>query len=714
MLRPWLARMKPERLILFVSILIGTAPLLDAAALGLGDATLESRLNEPLDVEVALIGLDHDAPEPNAAIASEAMHAAAGIISVELLRGLRADVSARAGGEAHVRITSDQAIREPVVRFLLVVENAREHVTREYTLLLDPPGYSLPTTTTTVPLPERVSVPKATVAPASTPQTVHDPEQFGPVLAGDTLSKLAMRLKKEPDVTWAQMAWALYRFNPRAFIGGDINMLRSDVYLRVPTPETASRWSHRQALALIKANPGPASTAAVSTPDPRTRSQSSAVIASPVTDDRAALSNSPKEESSEVVPESVAKAESELSRPLFRLLPPATIGSTRSDGYVSAPMSARDQERVNQLLAQENRQIRESREEIARAREQLDDTARQISALVDTMEKKDSEIKGLETRLADLREFVRQQSIAMATPESPWLNRLVLEALLLAAMVGVLAVTLSRWSHAGRRNERNAYEGTIALELPAPMSNPNQSPPEVAELEIDTPLPEEECQVEPAVGDEPVIDRTEYEEIELRGDPLMEANAYLAYGYHDKAKEVLVDFIKEEPAHAEGRLLMLRVLHTIREKRTFRRHAEALLELVDDRFDERWMEVARLGRALLPEERLFDADVHQRADDEKWEETVWTGSRPDLTDCDDHIYLDIDEFKYVDLFLLDGAEDAGNDSAPGPSIDVASESKDSEADLAKWRVKMMGGSESKGFKFEPDGAGDDSSDDEQV
>ena len=168
-------------------------------------------------------------------------------------------------------------------------------------------------------------------------------------------------------------------------------------------------------------------------------------------------------------------------------------------------MSARDQERVNQLLAQENRHIRDSREEIARAREQLDDTARQISALVDTMEQKDSEIKGLETRLADLREFVRQQSIAMATPESPWLNRLVLEALLLAAMVGVLAVTLSRWSHAGRRHGENAYEGTIALELPAPVSNPNQSPPEVAEVEIDTPMPEEECQVEPAVGDEPVI-----------------------------------------------------------------------------------------------------------------------------------------------------------------------------------------------------------------
>ena len=628
--------MKSGRLIIFVSILIGTAPLLDAAALGLGDATLKSRLNQPLDIEVALIGLDYDAHKPDAAIGSEAMHHAAGITSVELLRRLRVEVSDRTGDDVHVRITSDQAIREPIVRFLLVVENAREHVTREYTLLLDPPGYSLAVTATPLPMPAPLPVARAIAAPASTPQTVHSPEHIGPVMVGDTLSKLAMGLKRERSLTWAQMTWALYKLNPQAFIGADINMLKLGVRLRIPTPETASRWSHRDALALIQANPGPTSTAA-------------------------APSSPQEEEPSEVAPDSAAEAEPELPQSVFRILSPAEIGSAQSDGYVSVPMSAREQERAHQLVAQENRQIRESHEEILRAREQITQTARQISALVDTMEQKDSQIKGLETRLTELRESVRQQSIAMASSESSWPNRLILEALLLAAMVGVLAVTLSRWSHAGRRHGEDAYKGTIALQLPAAAGNPNQSAPEVAELEIDTPLPEEKRPVEPTDRDEPLIDYAECEEIELRGDPLMEANAYLAYGYHDKAKEVLAAFIKEEPANAEGRLLMLRALHAIREKRTFRRHAEALLELVDDRFDERWIEVARLGRAILPEERLFDADVHKRAEDEKWEETVWIGTRTDLTDSDDHIYLDIDEFKYVDLFLLDKAEDTGGD-----------------------------------------------------
>ena len=78
------------------------------------------------------------------------------------------------------------------------------------------------------------------------------------------------------------------------------------------------------------------------------------------------------------------------------------------------------------------------------------------------------------------------------------------------------------------------------------------------------------------------------------------------------------------------------------------------------------------------------------------------GTRPDATDCDDQIYLDIDEFKYVDLFLLDGAETAADveeSRAPDPSA-AASET---EADLAKWRAKMLGTTEDRGVRLDPDG-----------
>jgi tetratricopeptide (TPR) repeat protein len=409
----------------------------------------------------------------------------------------------------------------------------------------------------------------------------------------------------------------------------------------------------------------------------------------------------------------VATSESELSQPVFRLLSPEAFDNAPSDGSIVASLSTSEQEHIHQLVAQANQQIRDSHEEIARAREQLTDTARQISALVETVEKKDLEIKGLESRLADLREFVKQQTAAITDSEPTWLQRLLLEVLILAAMVVVLAVTLSRWADARRRQGGNADEATISLELPAPARNPIRSLPVAVENEVDTQLPEEEHRVEPSADDEQSLGHAECEEIELQGDTLMEANAYLAYGYHEKAKEVLEAFIKENPAHAESRLLILRVLHTIREKRRFRRHAEALLELVDEQFDERWTEAARLGRALLPEERLFDENAHRRAEDAKWEETVWTGSRPELADCDEHIYLDIDEFKYVDLFLLDKAEDTDDSSAPEPSVDAVAEPENFEVDLEKWRAKLLGSDEDRGFSLDPDGPGDESADEEQ-
>ncbi len=723
--------MKRRGFITFVSILIGTVLLLDAAALGLGDAALRSRLNQPLEVEIALVGANIDADRPNAAIGTEALHDAAGINTVGLLRQLRVEVFTRAEHGAHVRVSTEQAIREPVVRFLLVVENAREHVTREYTLLLDPPGYSLPMISMPAPAPAPALAPElepeyvlepapastVTIAASSAPRIERGLEQIGPVSPGDTLSKLAMRLGKDPGVTWAQMTWALYRINPQAFMGGDINMLRSNVYLRVPAAETASRWSHREALALITGTPAHRVMARVPNPEPVTQSPSSPVVASAPASERAVPSVPPDEESPVTALEPAADPVSELPQSVFRLLSSDSVGDSLTNGSVGVPMTTKEKERIGQLMAQANQQIQESHEEIERARKQLDDTTRQISTLVETVAKKDSEIKGLENRLADLREFTMQQSIAMVRPESEWMNRLLLEALLLAAMVGVLAVTLSRWADARRHQGVSTDVGKIALEFSTPASSPIQTPPMVVSDDVDSRLPEEEPLVETSGNEEQSIEHIELRELAEQGDPLMEANAYFAYGYHEKAKEVLTEFIKEHPAHAESRLVMLRVLHAIREKRKFKRHAEALLELVDDYFDERWIEAARLGRALFPEARLFDTHAHKRAEDETFEKTVWTGTRPELDDYDDHVYLDIDEFKYVDLFLLDEAADAEENDAPGSSSSASAESDETEADLAKWRADLVRSSEARTLEYDlgdPSDAADKSTDDEQA
>ena len=675
--------------------------MVDAAALGLGDAELRSRLNEPLAVEIDVVGVPRQSDELTATIGTESGRGAAGGLSSRL----RAQVSVDQWGRAHIRVSTGQGVREPIVSFLLVVESAREHVMREYTLLLDPPGYSLPVLTT----PDRVrpAVPDAAVAvpPPSEPKATLDGKRIGPVARGETLSGLAMRHGTGPGVTWAQTTWALFTMNPHAFIDGDINKLRPGVYLEMPSRVTVSGLSHHQALDLVKAGPVPAQIAEAPLSDPANQSVPSAVIATPATSEPIGIANPleyetsatsqpigvanpPEQETSATTPE----PSSESPQPLFRVLSSGEIDTTRSAGIVGSPASPREQERVLQLVAEANLQIRDSHEQIVMARKQLADTVLQISTLVETVKKKDSVIKSLESRLAELREFVKARSVAATDSDANWLQRLLLEMLILGALVGVLAVMLIRRNDARGRPDGKVESGAIALDIQAPTVSPALPATAPDENEVASALPEEEHVTETADIEEPSIDHAGHEEIELRDDRLTEANAYFAYGYHEKAKEVLEAYIKENPANAEGRLVMLRVLHAIREKRKFRRHAEALLELVGDESDERWVEAARLGRSVLPEERLFNADARKRAADDKWEQTVWTGTLPDATDCDDQIYLDIDEFKYVDLFLLDGAEkdaDTEEPGAPNPSSDASAEFLETEAKFAKWRAETL-------------------------
>jgi pilus assembly protein FimV len=709
--------MKRRWIIVFLSILIGTSFLPDAAALGLGDAMLKSRLNEPLEVEIALIGANTGADSLNAAIGTQAMHEAAGITAVKLLGRLRTDVIVSAGRGAHVRIYTEKALREPVVRFLLVVESARGRLAREYTVLLDPPGYSLPTIA--VPEPMHEPAPASKVAEALSrppsipaPSIAHDLEQIGPVSPGDTLSKLAMGLRNDPGVTWAQMTWALYKANPQAFLDDDINLLRSNVYLSVPSAETASRWSHRDAVALIKGTPANTPMARASNREQTTQSPSTPAGSLVSPSESAVPSVPPGDDPPATALESAANAVPGSPQPVLRLLSSDTVGNARGNGPADVPMTAKERERVRQLMVQANNQIEESEEEMARARGRLAETEQQVSTLVEALAMKGSEIEGLEGRLADLQELTMKQSIAMSRPEPSWLHRLFLEVLLLTAMVGIFAVILSRWADARRRQRVGADVATdmatdtdmIELTFPTLENSHNQTPPVVADDDGLAGIAAEESRAEISVNEKPSVDHTEIDKSVVRDATLTEVNAYCAYGYHDKAKEVLTELIKLYPAHAESRLVMLRILHALSEKRKFKRHAEALLELVDDYADERWIEAARLGRAVLPEERLFDADAHKRSGDNDWEKTVWTGTHPGLGERDEQVYLDIDDFKHVDLMLLD---DADGNGAPASSSSTGIESDDSEMGFTTEPADMPGGSEDGGLGNDPVDSGDD-------
>jgi pilus assembly protein FimV len=60
-------------------------------------------------------------------------------------------------------------------------------------------------------------------------------DSYGPVKKGDTLNKIAAEVKPQ-DVSLEQMLVALYRENQAAFVGNNMNRLKTGQILKVPSP----------------------------------------------------------------------------------------------------------------------------------------------------------------------------------------------------------------------------------------------------------------------------------------------------------------------------------------------------------------------------------------------------------------------------------------------------------------------------------------------
>jgi pilus assembly protein FimV len=97
---------------------------------------------------------------------------------------------------------------------------------KQYTLLLDPPRRIQPARAARTSRPAPASKPSASRASADT-------GNYGPVRSGETLWPIAKKLKPR-GITTRQMAMALLRANPQAFIDGNVNKLRAGATLAIP------------------------------------------------------------------------------------------------------------------------------------------------------------------------------------------------------------------------------------------------------------------------------------------------------------------------------------------------------------------------------------------------------------------------------------------------------------------------------------------------
>jgi pilus assembly protein FimV len=226
-----------------------------ANALGLGEITMHSALNQPLHAEVELLSVKNlDAWEIKPTLANGADFDKAGVERFYFLTDLSFDVQINDDGKAFVTIKSKKPVIEPFVNFLVEVNWPSGRLLREYTLLLDPPVFdeeapSLLQSDET----DNVTYAEETEA---APSVVTKAEVVGLKAApgtyvvgeSDTLWEVAMRVRPSKQVSPQQTMLALQTLNPKAFVHGNINLLKQHQVLRIPTLEDIQKKNKSESI----------------------------------------------------------------------------------------------------------------------------------------------------------------------------------------------------------------------------------------------------------------------------------------------------------------------------------------------------------------------------------------------------------------------------------------------------------------------------------
>lgn len=232
---------------------------MSAFALGVGQVKVLSALNQPLNAEIPLLAATaEDLAGLNVKVSSQTFEGVGGA-DAEFNHAIESR-----GNNHFIRITSRQAIREPLLNFLLEVEWPKGRLLREFAILLNPPGFvtrsepeiappaipptpeKAPSKRTRPPSSSRVaqvaqpSEPAARQQPDPEPVTGTDTSSttfsgtYGPVRRGETLWVIAERVRPDSSVSVSRMMQALLQNNRQAFVTNNANTLMAGATLRIP------------------------------------------------------------------------------------------------------------------------------------------------------------------------------------------------------------------------------------------------------------------------------------------------------------------------------------------------------------------------------------------------------------------------------------------------------------------------------------------------
>jgi len=270
-----LARCKKK--IALITLVTGSLYAGNLLAVGLGELTVNSSLNEPLDATIQVLGLDGlTENQINVSLGSLADFQRANIARIGLIDDISLEIDVLNREEGILRLSSDEAVTEPFLNMVISMRWPNGRLMRDYTALIDLPVFcteepqavplDIPETPAPAPEPEPAGSqflaednepappPALAAAPVTEPAPPAEPaprpsaEGEVTVESGDTLYDIAAANRPADNVSVEQTMLAIQRANPDAFIDNNINRIRVGRVLRIPSLQEIQSIDQSQAV----------------------------------------------------------------------------------------------------------------------------------------------------------------------------------------------------------------------------------------------------------------------------------------------------------------------------------------------------------------------------------------------------------------------------------------------------------------------------------
>jgi pilus assembly protein FimV len=607
-----------------LAVCLALMPFATSAA-GLGKMTVMSGLGEPLSAEIEISASKDELSALSARIAPAETYTDQGIERGSSLGAIKVEVASKPNGSPVLKLSTSLPVNDPFLDMLIQVDWPTGRLLREYTALLDPPGYGDRADTSAEtpvvaevapvvkePAPSKKNTIKRQAAVSRTPK----PEAAAPesetgegylTQRGDTLRSVARKMQVD-DVSLEQMLVGLYRTNRNAFMNENMNQLKVGQIMRAPDEADLKAIPQQEALQEIRAHSSnwnsyrnKLADAVVQSPAPRSESAqqtASGKITAPAEDKAAPQATGPRD----VV--KLSKAETE----------PAKAGTAEGKGNVTDnKLRALEEESTAQEKA-----INDVNDRIAFFEKQIQDMQKlllvQNQILADLQKGKPVQQALPEMPAPPASEPApapqakqpepapapaakepppkprapKARPPAQPMPEPTLLDTLMEDPVMLAGAGGLVLLGGGAWLFLRNRRRKglDSFEqGILAsggLKADTVLGAAEGGAAESPETSFMSDFAHRE-----GGG---MIDTSDV-------DPISEAEVYMAYGRDAQAEEILKDAISKEPKRFELHQKLLEIY-------AGRKDAEAFETLAGELYatlgatDPVWLQAAELGRTL--------------------------------------------------------------------------------------------------------------------